>query len=308
MAQRIVDHSVTLGSIAEGAKLEAEKAKHLAEQIKEQVKEEIATKKSTQANIEDTVNADAVDKTGKAKEEVKAKNSPKSNKQKRKRGKKYKDALKKIDKSKTYDLVSAIKILKGLKLANFNESVEIHVNLGIDPNNNDQRIRFTTTLPHGTGKSVTVLVISDDTSGKKDNVIYRDKSVVDEIVKGKFVPGKDFDVVITKPEFMKDVAKTARVLGPKGAMPSPKNGTVTSNIDKAIEQFSKGQIEIRNQSAHAVLHQVVGKIDFSTDDLVKNINFLLAEVEKNKPLKTKKKFIQSIYVKTTMSPSIKVTQ
>ena len=117
---------------------------------------------------------------------------------------------------------------------------------------------------------------------------------------------KDFDVVITKPEFMKDIAKAARVLGPKGMMPSPKNETVTPNLDKAIEQLSKGQIEIRNQSGYAIIHQVVGKIDFDDKALIENIEFLLNEIDKNKPAKTKKKFIQKVYVTSTMSPSIRI--
>ncbi len=289
MAKRIVDHSVTLGDIAEGAKLDAEKTKKIAEKVKEQIKDNPNNKKEQVEEVEK-------DKPSKKTAST----------QKKKRGKKYRDAVKKVDKNKEYNIDEAVKLLKSIKYSNFNESVELHVNLGIDPKNNDQRIRFTTTLPHGTGKSVTVLVISDDDKGKDGAVIYRDKTAIDEIIKGKLVPSKDFDVVITKPEFMKDIAKAARILGPKGMMPSPKNGTVTNDIDKAIDQFSKGQIEVKNQSGHAILHQIVGKIDFGTDKLVENVEFLLSEIEKNKPVKTKKKFIQKVYLSSTMSPSVKI--
>ena len=189
--------------------------------------------------------------------------------------------------------------------ANFTEAIELHVNLGIDPRNSEQRVRFTTSLPHGIGKTVKILVIGNE-SKDEGNIIYRDSSAIPAILDGKLQPGKDFDMVITSPEMMKDLAKVARVLGPKGMMPSPKNGTVTSKLSATLEEFSKGQIEIKSQPNHAVIHQVVGNISFDKQKIVENIEHLITDLKKRQPSKLKKSFIQSIYVASTMGPSIKV--
>ncbi len=230
----------------------------------------------------------------------------KKGKQKKKRSTQYKNAIKEIDKNKEYTIKEALETLRKVSFAKFNESVEVNINLGIDVQNTDHRIRFTTTLPHGIGKEIKILVISDDNSGAKKNVIYRDGSVADEISSGKVQPDKDFNVVVALPKYMKDLAKIAKVLGPKGMMPSPKNGTVTENIDKTLEQMSKGQVEVKSQPGHAVIHQMVGNLSFKDDQLKENIKYLLSELAKNNPPKMKKKLIQKVYVGTTMSPSIRI--
>ncbi len=222
------------------------------------------------------------------------------------RGKKYAEAKKSLDKTKSHAIAVAVKEIKKVKFANFTESVELHVKLGIDPKNTDQRVRFTTSLPFGTGKSVKILVISNETAREEKSVIYRNANAIEDILGGKLSAGKDFDIVITTPEFMKDIAKVARVLGPKGLMPNPKNNTVTNDIAKTVADLSKGQIELKNQSGHAVLHMIVGNVSFKDNELEDNINHILTELNKNIPAKLKKKFIQNAYIATTMSPSVRL--
>ena len=225
-----------------------------------------------------------------------------------KRSKNYKEAKSKIsDAQKSYPLNEAVEMIKSAAFAKFTESVELHINLGIDPKINDQRIRFAASLPHGTGKTAKILVISEDNSGEKGNVNYRNEKVIDEILAGKIVPDKDFDVVIATMAMMKVLAKVARILGPRGLMPSPKMGTVTDDVEKAIANQSKGQVEIKSQPNHAVIHQSVGKINFDADKLVENINYIISELNKNTPSKLKKKLIQQVYVSSTMGPSVKIT-
>lgn len=225
---------------------------------------------------------------------------------KSKRGSNYQAAYKKLDKSKNYDVLDAVKALNSARFAKFTESFELHITLGIDPKNTDQRVRFSTSLPHGTGKIAKILVISDDNSGVKDNVTYRDNSAIEEIVKGQLSVGKDFGIVITTPTHMKDIGKAAKILGPKGLMPNPKNGTVTNEIEKTISDLSKGQVEIKNQNGHGVIHLVIGNSTFKEEQIAENANFILTELNKNIPAKLKKKFIQKAFLATTMSPSLRI--
>ncbi len=225
---------------------------------------------------------------------------------KKTRGAKYTAARKALNKDKSVSVSEAVKEIRKAAYAKFNESVELHINLGIDKSKSDQRVRFITTLPHGIGKKVKILVIGTENSGTKGDVTYRDASAVDEIVSGKLKADTDFNIVIATPATMKDIAKAAKILGPKGLMPSPKTGTVTDKPEKAIEELSKGQIEVKTQPSHAVIHQTVGNLSFKDEELVANISHLLAELNKNTPAKIKKKFITGVYVCSTMSPSVKI--
>lgn len=218
----------------------------------------------------------------------------------------YNQQYKVISKLDQPTLEEAMEALITNSNVNFTEAVELHVNLGIDPRNSEQRIRFTTSLPHGIGKSVKILVIGKE-SKDEGNIIYRDADAIPAILDGKLQPGKDFDMVITSPDIMKDLAKVARVLGPKGMMPSPKNGTVTTNLKATLDEFSKGQIEVKSQQNHAVIHQVIGNVSFDKDKLADNVRHLLADLRKKQPAKLKKAFIQSAYIATTMGPSIKIS-
>lgn len=224
-----------------------------------------------------------------------------------KRSKNYKEAKNKMGNiEKSYSIKEAVDMVKAAAYAKFDESVELHINLGTDPKMNDQRIRFASSLPNGTGKSIKILVISADNSGEKGNVIYRDEKVIDEIASGKMVADKDFNVIIASTEMMKNLAKVAKILGPRGLMPSPKMGTVTDDVEKAIANLSKGQVELKSQPNHSVIHQNVGKVSFTADKLAENIEFVVAEINKNAPAKLKKKLIQKVFVTSTMGPSVKI--
>ena len=225
---------------------------------------------------------------------------------KKQRSSKYKNAKKTLDKTKVYKIVNAINTIKSAKYSKMPESVELHINLSIDPKNTDQRVRFNTTLPHGTGKSLKVLIISNDPQTSTQNIIYKNVDAINQISSNQLVVGKDFDIVVTTPDLMKELAKVAKILGPKGLMPNPKNGTVTTDISKTISELQKGQVEIKNQNGHAVIHISVGKLDFETTKLTENITHIITELNKNTPSKLKKKFIQKAYIAGTMTPSLRI--
>ena len=267
--------------------------------------------KVKEVKAESEAKAVVTEKKAKVAKEEKAEKVEKSKKKKgkeikSKRGSNYQAAYKKLDKSKNYDVLDAVKALNSARFAKFTESYELHITLGIDPKNTDQRVRFSTSLPHGTGKIAKILVISDDNSGVKDNVTYRNATVIEDILKGTLSAGKDFGIVITTPTHMKDLGKAAKILGPKGLMPNPKNGTVTNEIDKTISDLSKGQIEIKNQNGHGVIHLVIGNSTFKEEQIAENANFILTELNKNIPAKLKKKFLQKAFLTTTMSPSLRI--
>ncbi len=260
--------------------------------------------------IEDLDKSEAKEKATEKAADIK---SGKRKAKKKVRGAKYKLARKAINKEKALPISEAIKEIRKSAFAKFNESVEVHINLGIDKSKSDQRVRFVTSLPHGIGKKIKILVIGADTrqasagnSGEKNDVIWRDSSAIDEIISGKLKADTDFNIVIATPAAMKDIAKAAKILGPKGLMPSPKTGTVTDKPEKAIADLSKGQIEVKTQPSHAVIHQTVGNLKFKDEELAENITHLLAELQKNTPAKIKKKFITGVYVCSTMSPSVKI--
>lgn len=266
-----------------------------------------ASKKKSD-DIEEVTEEQSTEEPTEVKEIKPKAKSNKTSKVKKFRGKMYKDTKKDLRSKEFYSVEEAVNLLKKLPTRKFNESIETHINLGIDTKNSDHRVRFTTSLPFGIGKSVKILVITDkDIKIDNKDVVVKDKDAINEIFSNKLVPGKDFDVVITNPSMMKDLGKIAKILGPKGMMPSPKNNTITENISKAIEQFAKGQVEIKTQSGHGVIHQIVGTKNFESNQIVDNINTLLEELNKHAPAKLKKKFVQSVYLCTTMSPSVKVS-
>ena len=245
-------------------------------------------------------------------EDSKSKKKDKVQKAKKKRSANYATSKKILDNSKAYSVKEAIKSIRKALHTKFTEALECHINLGIDTKNSDQRVRFTTSLPHGIGKSIKILVISADKvssaddKGKDGNVTWRDVKVIDEIVSGKLKPEIDFNIIIASPSVMKDLGKAARLLGPKGMMPSPKTGTITDKPEKVLEDLAKGQVEIKSQPSHAVLHQIVGDFSFKDEQLIENVNHLLQELQKNTPSKMKKKLIQKVFLTSTMGPSIRV--
>ena len=202
----------------------------------------------------------------------------------------------------SYPIKEAIVKVKKDSKTKFDATVEAHINLGIDVTK--QNVRFTITLPHGTGKIQRVAVLSDKKVEQADiNLIESDLS---KIEKGTLRPKIDFDVFITEPKFMPKIAKVAKILGPAGLMPNPKNGTVTDDIKKAVEQFKKGKIEVRTEQKAPLIHIVIGKISFDNKALEENLNELISNLKKNRPPKAKPGWIKNVYLTSTMGPSVKI--
>ena len=215
------------------------------------------------------------------------------------------EADKKVEKNKLYKTKEAIEILKELKKTKFDESVELHIHLGIDPKQSTQIVRSSCVLPAGTGKTKKVCVLAKGEKVKEAEESGADyfgsEDIIEKISKGWI----DFDVLIATPDMMKDLAKLGKVLGPKGLMPNPKAGTVTNDLKKVVEEVKKGRIEFRNDD-YGIVHCGVGKISFDTEKLVENVKTLLETVIKAKPSQSKGEYLKSIFITTTMGPSIKL--
>ena len=205
----------------------------------------------------------------------------------------------------SYSFNDAVKILKQIGKAKFVESVEAHIALNIDPKYANQQLRASLTLPNGTGKSIriAVLVDDDDIQSALDAgaTIAGSDNLLEEMSAGKL----DFDILITTPRLMPKLAKLGRVLGPKGLMPSPKAGTVATNVVEAIDEFKKGKLEYRADKT-GIVHLSFGKVNFSEEQLKENLLAVFNSVEKNKPSGVKGKYFKSFSICTTMSPSIRL--
>lgn len=220
----------------------------------------------------------------------------------------YSRSLKDIefDKSEKYEKEQAVELVKQNCTANFDESIELHVRLDIDPSKGDQQVRSSMVLPNGTGqdKVVAAFVQPEKEDEAKDagaDKIYGEHEI-EEIRNTKKI---DFDVAVATPQMMNKVAKAGPVLGPRGLMPSPKTGTVSENIGKVIEELKSGKIEFRNDDTGNI-HQVVGGEDFSVDELVENIESFIEHLKKSRPDGVKGRFIDSAYLTSTMGPSVKL--
>lgn len=220
------------------------------------------------------------------------------------RGKKYKKVAEAFDRNQAYDLKSAIEILKKSEVK-FDQTVEIHFNLGVDPKHSDQVVRGTVVLPHGTGRSVRVLVFCKDNNlevAKNAGADYAGGAdLVQKIQEGWL----DFDAVVATPDMMPVISKVARVLGPRGMMPSPKAGTVTVNVAQTVKELKAGKISYRVDKG-ANVHAPVGKLSFSVDQLVENTKSVIDSVVKNKPQSSKGTYIKSLTLTATMAPGIKL--
>ena len=218
-------------------------------------------------------------------------------------GRRLIEAKKLIDKNRTYILTEAVTLLKKVSKTRFDETVEAHVKLGIDPKKGDQLLRGTLSLPYGIGRIRKVAVLAKGEKHKEaetagaDIVGYDD--LIDDISKGDI----DFDVLVATPDVMKDLSKVAKILGPKGIMPSPKSGTVTFEIAKTVMELKKGRLEYKNDS-FGIVHIPVGKISFEEEKLVINIKTLLETIVKAKPVSSKGQYIKSISISSTMGPGI----
>lgn len=221
------------------------------------------------------------------------------------RSKRYSQCRKLYDDKKKYSLTEAIELLKSLPKTKFDESVEIVMKLGIDPKHSDQMLRGSISLPRGIGKELRVVVFA---KGEKAEEAKRAGAVeVGEAELIKKVEGgwMDFDVAIATPDMMRLIGKLGRVLGPQGKMPSPKSGTVTDNVEEAVREFKAGKIEYRNDAGGNV-HALVGKLSFSAEDLVDNIESFINHIVASKPASAKGTFVQKTTISSTMSPGIKV--
>ena len=220
--------------------------------------------------------------------------------------KKYKENLSKYDSDKEYSLNQAVELLHSFNHSKFDESVDISVNLGVDPKHADQLVRGTVSLPNGTGKKVRVVVIAkDDEKNKKAKELGAIESgsddLVDKIKKGWI----DFDVMIASPEMMAEVGKLGRVLGPRGLMPNPKVGTVTPDVEKAVTEIIAGKVEYRVDKA-GIISVSVGRVSFDKDKLVENIRSCMNAILKSKPSSVKGTYFKKFTVSSTMSPGLKV--
>ena len=220
-----------------------------------------------------------------------------------KRGKKYKAAAEKIDRTKRYSLREAVPILKNLGTAKFDETIEVSANLGVDPRHADQQVRGTVVLPHGTGKPVKVLVLARGEKEKEGADAGADYVGADEYIPKIREGWLEVDVVIATPDLMGEVGKLGKILGPKGLMPNPKSGTVTFDVAKAVKEVKAGKIEYRVDKGSNI-HVPVGKMSFDEKQLMENITVLLSELMRAKPSAAKGKYIKSLSVSPTMGPSI----
>jgi large subunit ribosomal protein L1 len=217
-------------------------------------------------------------------------------------GKKYRAAAGKVE-QKPYQLDEAMRLLKEIAYAKFNETVELSMLLGVDPKHADQMVRGTTVLPHGTGQSKRVLVIAAGDKQKEAQEAGADIVGGDDMVQKIQEGWTDFDAVIATPDMMRSVGKLGKVLGPRGLMPNPKTGTVTFDVAKAIQEIKAGKVEFRVDKT-SIIHVPVGKIQFSADQLRDNASAIINAVKKAKPPAAKGKYVKSMYVSSTMSPSI----
>ena len=222
-------------------------------------------------------------------------------------GKKYIDSAKLIDRSQQYDVEDAMDLVVKSSKAKFDETVEIHIRLGVDSRHADQQVRGAIVLPNGTGKSARVLVFAKDAKAEEAKAAGADyvggMELVERITKENWF---DYDVVVATPDMMGVVGRLGKVLGPKGLMPSPKAGTVTPDVTKAVQEIKAGKIEYRLDKTN-IIHYPIGKSSFGVEKLAENFNALVAAVVKAKPAAAKGQYIKSCVVASTMGPGVKVS-
>ncbi len=222
------------------------------------------------------------------------------------KGKRYQECLKLIDTSKQYEPTEALEVIEKLPKAKFDESVELHVKLGVDSKHADQQVRGVVVLPHGTGKTQRVLVFA------KGDKLEEAKNAGADFVGGEELLPKiekenwfEYDVIVATPDMMGVVGRIGKLLGPKGLMPNPKSGTVTMDVAKAVEDIKSGKIEYRLDKTN-IIHCPIGKVSFGKDKLVENFTALMGAIIKAKPAAAKGQYLKSVALSTTMGPGLKV--
>jgi large subunit ribosomal protein L1 len=219
-------------------------------------------------------------------------------------GKKYENAAKMVE-DRLYTIEDAIALIRKTKYTKFDETLELAILLGVDPKHADQMVRGTVVLPHGIGKNKRVVVITSGEKIKEAEAAGADyvggKEIVEKIAGGWF----DFEAVVSSPDMMRDVGKLGKILGPKGLMPNPKSGTVTPDVAKAVQEIKAGKLEFRVDKT-AIIHCGVGKVSFDEKKLSDNAHALMQAVLKAKPPTAKGKFLRSVYMSSTMGPSVKI--
>ena len=225
-----------------------------------------------------------------------------------KKGKRYVEAAKLVDSSKAYEAKEALEILEKMPKPKFDETVELHVKLGVDSKHADQQVRGTVVLPNGTGKSLRVLVFAKGDKAKEAEEAGADFVGAEELVpKIEKENWFDYDVIVATPDMMGVVGRLGKVLGPKGLMPNPKSGTVTMDVTKAIKDIKAGKVEYRLDKTN-IIHLSFGKVSFGTEKLLENYNTIMDAIIKAKPAAAKGQYIRSVYVTTTMGPGILLNQ
>lgn len=220
-------------------------------------------------------------------------------------GKKYNEIAKLVDKTKLYTAEEAFELVVKTKTAKFNETVEVALRLGVDPRHANQQIRGTVSLPNGTGKTVRIVAITQGDNEKKAEAAGADFVGGDDIIEKIKNGWSDFDLVIATPDMMPKLGKLGKILGTKGLMPNPKSGTVTTEIDKTVQEFKKGKVAFRVDKLGSI-HVPMGKCDFAVDKLVENFKTYMMEITRLKPAESKGQYLRTIAISLTMGPGIKI--
>ena len=225
-----------------------------------------------------------------------------------KRAKKYQEAEKLIEKNKAYEAKEALELIEKLPKAKFDETVELHVKLGVDSKHADQQVRGTVVLPNGTGKTLRVLVFAKGEKAKEAEAAGADFVGAEELIpKIEKENWFDYEVIVATPDMMGVVGRLGKVLGPKGLMPNPKSGTVTMDVTKAIKEIKSGKVEYRLDKTN-IIHLGFGKVSFGADKLVENYETIINAIIKAKPAAAKGQYIKSVSISTTMGPGIFINQ